>query len=109
LEPIGVFHDRKKGLSFLRNYHVARTMRQACKWAYPSPSHHLRVNILSIVPHSNRITAAVALKLGGASDEEIAFRLRWHIYSIPTYLRECFQQVGNIVQTTLMGAYRTSL
>jgi hypothetical protein len=28
---------------------------------------------------------------------------------VPTYLRECFQQVGDIVQTTLMGAYRTSL
>jgi hypothetical protein len=57
----------------------------------------------------NRITAAVALKLGGASDKEIAFCLWWHISSIPTYLGKCFQQVGNIVQTTLAGAYRTSL
>jgi hypothetical protein len=108
-EPIGVFHDRKKGLSFLRDYHVSKTMRQACQWAYPNPAHHLRVHILCIVPHSNRITAAVALKLGGAHDEEIAFRLRWHISSVPTYLRECFQQVGDIVKTTLLGAYRTSL
>jgi hypothetical protein len=77
--------------------------------AYPNPSHYMRVNIQSIVPHSNRITAAVSLKLGGASDEEIAFRLRWHVSSVPTYLRECFQQVGTLIQTTLSGAYRTSL
>jgi hypothetical protein len=51
----------------------------------------------------------VALKLGGASDEEIAFRLWWHISSVLTYLRKCFQQVSNIVQTMLAGAYRTSL
>jgi hypothetical protein len=69
----------------------------------------MRLNILQIVPHSNRITAAVSLKLGGASDEEIAFRLRWHVSSVPTYLRECFQLVGALVQTTLQGAYRTSL
>jgi hypothetical protein len=52
----------------------------------PNPAHHLRVNILCIVPHSNLITAAVALKLGGASDEKIAFQLRWHIASVPTFL-----------------------
>jgi hypothetical protein len=108
-EPIGVYLDSKKGLSFLRDYHVSTVMRQACIWAYPNPAHQLRVNILCIVPHSNRITAAVSLKLGGATDEEIAFRLRWHISSVPTYLRECFQQVGELVQTTLAGAHRTSL
>jgi hypothetical protein len=108
-EPIGVYFDTRKGLSFLRDYHVSKVMRQACIWAYPNPAHQLRVNILCIVPHSNRITAAVALKLGGATDDEIAFRLRWHISSVPTYLRECFQQVGEIVKTTLVGAHRTSL
>ncbi len=84
-------------------------MKSACLLAYPDPTHYMRVHIAQIVPHSNRITAAVSLKLGGATDEEIAFRLRWHISSVPTYLRECFQQVGAIVQTTLQGAYRTSL
>jgi hypothetical protein len=84
-------------------------MKKACVWAYPDETHYMRVHIDQIVPHSNRITAAVSLKLGGATDEEIAFRLRWHVSSVPTYLRECFQQVGAIVQSTLMGAYRTSL
>jgi hypothetical protein len=82
-------------------------MKKACLWAYHNPTHYMRVNIDQIVPHSNRITAAVSLMLGGAMDEENAFRLRWHVSSVPTYLRECFQQVGGIVQSTLMGAYRT--
>jgi hypothetical protein len=84
-------------------------MKRACVLAYPDPTHKMWVHIAQIVPHSNRITAAVSLKLGGAKDEEIAFQLRWHVSSVPTYLRECFQQVGTIVQTTLLGAYRTSL
>jgi hypothetical protein len=32
----------------------------------------MQVNLLSIVPHLNRM-AAVSLKLGGASEKEIAF------------------------------------
>jgi DNA-binding NarL/FixJ family response regulator len=70
----------------------------------------MRLNILQIVPHSNRNTAALSLKLGGATDKEIAFRLGWHVSSVPTYLQECFQLVGALVQTTpLQGAYQTSL
>jgi hypothetical protein len=108
-EPIGVFGSAVGKYAFLRDYHLTRVMRKACEWAYPDSNHYMRLNILQIVPHSNRITAAVSLKLGGASDEEIAFRLRWHVSSVPTYLRECFQLVGALVQTTLQGAYRTSL
>jgi hypothetical protein len=108
-EPVGVFGVTSRKFFFLRDYHISAIMKQACVWAYPDPSHYMRVHIAQIVPHSNRITAAVSLKLGGATDEEIAFRLRWNIASVPTYLRKCFQQVGAIVQTTLQGAYRTSL
>jgi hypothetical protein len=108
-EPIGVYYSSRQGSRFLRDYNVSKVMRQACMWVYPNPLHYMRVNIQSIVPHSNRITAAASLKLGGASDEEIAFRLRWHVSSVPTYLRECFQQVGTLIQQTLKGAYRTSL
>ncbi len=108
-EPIGVFGTAPKKFSFLRDFHISSIMKKACVWAYPDETHYMRVHIDQIVPHSNRITAAVSLKLGGATDEEIAFRLRWHVSSVPTYLRECFQQVGAIVQSTLMGAYRTSL
>ena len=84
-------------------------MKRACVVAYPDPTQYMRVHIAKIVLQSNRITAAVSLKLGGATDEDIAFLLRWHISSVPTYLRECFQQVGAIVHTTLQGLYRTSL
>jgi hypothetical protein len=69
----------------------------------------MQVHIAQIVLHSNSITANISLKLGGAKDEEITFRLRWHVGHVPTYLRECFQQVGTIVQTRLLGAYHTSL
>jgi hypothetical protein len=51
-------------------------MHLACVWAYPNLAHQLCINILCILPHSNRITAAVTLKLGGADDKEIAFRLQ---------------------------------
>jgi hypothetical protein len=108
-EPIGVYYSSRQGSRFLRDYNVSKVMRQACMWAYPNPLHYMRVHINSLVPHSNRITAAVSLKLDGTSDEEIAFRLRWHVSSVPTYLRECFQQVGASIQQTLAGAYRTSL
>jgi hypothetical protein len=107
-EPIGAF-GTVSSFSFLRDYHITRIMQKTCIWAYPNPNHEMRLQIKCIVPHSNRITAAVALKLGGASDEEIAFRLRWHVSSVPTYLRECFLQVGTVIQQALTGAYRTSL
>jgi hypothetical protein len=84
-------------------------MKRACVLAYPDPTHSMRIHIAQIVPHSIRITAAVSLKLGGAQDEEIVFRLRWPISNVPTYLRKCFQPVGSIVQRTLLGAYCTSL
>jgi hypothetical protein len=106
-EPIGAF-GTVSCCSFLRDYHITRIMQKSCIWAYPNPQHEMRLQIKCIVPHSNRITAAVALKLGGALDEEIAFRLRWHLSSVPTYLRECFQQVGTVIQQALTGAYRTS-
>jgi hypothetical protein len=72
-EPIGVYKSLQKGTCFLRDYNVSTVMQKTCVMAYPNPSHYMRVNIQSIVPHSNRITAAVSLKLGEASDEEIAF------------------------------------
>jgi hypothetical protein len=81
-EPIGAFGAINCSPTFLRDYHVSHIMRKACKWAYPSPTHYMRVHILNIVPHSKHITAAVSLKLGGASDEQIAFRLCWHIASV---------------------------
>jgi hypothetical protein len=108
-EPIGVYtKDATAVPSFLRDYHITPILRQMCVRAYPQPNHYLRIHIHRLVPHSNRVTAAVCLKMGGAPDEEIAFRLRWKVASVPTYLRECFQEVGSIMLSTLQGAFKTS-
>lgn len=88
----------------IRDYHVRDVMRQACRDAYPNPLHYCRIHINSIVAHSNRITAAVCLKMGGATDEEIAFRLRWHISSVPTYLRDCITSIDALMQQAIAGA-----
>jgi hypothetical protein len=79
-------------------------MRQACRDAYPNPLQYCRIHINSIVAHSNRATAAVCLKMGGATDEKIAFRLRWHISSVPTYLRECITSIDALMQQAIAGA-----
>jgi hypothetical protein len=84
-------------------------MKKACLWKYPDPTYYMRLHIEQIEPHTNCITATVSLKLEGAMDEEIVLQLRWHVSSVPTYFRECFQQVGAIIQSTLMGAYDTSI
>ena len=108
-EPMGVYlpHWSKSPIC-LRDYHITPILRAMCVLAYPDPSHYLRIHISRLVPHSNRVTAAVCLKMGGAKDEEIAFRLRWNVASVPTYLRECFQEVGTIMTSTLQGAFKTS-
>jgi hypothetical protein len=79
-----------------------------CVNAYPDPQHYLRLHIERLVPHSNQVTVAVCLQMGGASNDEIAFRLRWKVGSVPSYLRECFQEVGSIMLSTLQGAFKTS-
>jgi hypothetical protein len=108
-EPIGVYAtDQKMSYHFLWDYHITPILRRMCVRAYPNPQHYLRIHIHRLVPHSNRVTAAVCLKMGGAKDEEIALRLRWKVASMPTYLRECFQEVGSIMLNTLQGAFKTS-
>jgi hypothetical protein len=79
-----------------------------CVWTYVDPNHYLRIHIERLVPHSNRVTAAVVLQMGGASISDIAFRLRWNEASVPTYLRECFQDVGSIMEQAISGAFKTS-
>jgi hypothetical protein len=109
LAPVGVYSPPWSPTHhYLRDYHITPILRAMCVLAYPDPTHYMRIHILRLVPHSNRVTAAVCLKLGGAKDEEIAFRLRWNIASVPTYLRECFQDVGTIMTSTLQGAFKTN-
>jgi hypothetical protein len=107
-EPVGVYGGAKGQYYFLRDSHVRDILRLICIRTYPDPTHYLRVHILRLVPHSNRVTAAVCLQMGGATLADIVFRLRWHIASVPTYLRECFQEVGPIMEQAISGAFKTS-
>jgi hypothetical protein len=106
-EPVAVY-GRKQKYYFLKDTHVWDILRTICVRTYPDPTHYLQVHIVRLVPHSNRVTAAVCLQMGGADIPDIAFRLRWHVASVPTYLRECFQEVGQIMQQAIMGAFKTS-
>jgi hypothetical protein len=106
-EPLGVFTSSfSVPFTFITATTVTQVMHHACISAYPDPDHYLRRNMKCIVAHSNRATAAVCLQQGGAQNDEIAFRLRWKPGSVPTYLRDCFQAVGDILQQELTGAYR---
>jgi hypothetical protein len=107
-EPIGVFQTPLAiTFAFITAKTVTDVMHHACIVAYPDPQHHLRRNIKSLVAHSNCVTAAVCLQQGGASNDETAFRLRWQPGSVPIYLRDCFQAVGDTLQKMLVGAYRS--
>ena len=103
-EPLGQFRNLQGGVDCLRATHVTSIMRMACRLAYPNPAHYMRIHESRIVAHSNRVTVACCLKAGGATDEEIAFRLRWKPGSVPTYLRECFHGIGNIMSLAIQGA-----
>ena len=75
-EPIGVYGTSpSSSFYFLRDSHVWDELRHMCVRTYPNPNHYLRLHIDRIVPHSNRVTAAVCLDMGGASIDDIAFRL----------------------------------
>jgi hypothetical protein len=107
-EPLGQFRALGSSVnSLLQDSHVRDNLRLACRLAYPDPRHYCRIHILGLVAHSTRVTAALCLKLGGASDEDIAFRLRWHVSSVPTYLRECFNGIDEVMQTAITGVFRT--
>ena len=61
-EPIGVWSPSMTipfPYRFVRDSDVSRIMREACEHAYPDPAHYMRQHIQQIVPHSNRVTAAV--------------------------------------------------
>jgi hypothetical protein len=108
-EPVGQY--RRIGSStnsLLQDSDIRNNLRLACRLAYPDPRHYCRLHIQGLVAHSTRVTAALCLKLGGATDEDIAFRLRWHISSVPTYLRECFDGIDTAMKTAITGVFRTA-
>ena len=89
-------------------FHVTQTAQQTiqkkdmvCKRSYPDPNHHMRRAIKAVVTHSNRVTAAVYLKFLGLHNDEIAHKLRWDPSSVPTCLRDCWQDIGERIKTAL--------
>ena len=104
-EPLGVYRKGSRGrYTYLRSSEIIDVVREACRRAYPDPRHFLRVNIDRLVAHSNRVTAAVALKLQGWTEEEIADRIRWTVASVKHYLRECSQLIGDMTASAIAGA-----
>ena len=106
-EPIGQAKSKSGSITCVKDHHVRDIMRAACIRVYPDPNHYCRIHIKGIVAHSNWVTAAICLKMGGASDEEIAFRLRWQPGSVPPYLRESFHGITPIMQQAVWGAFMT--
>jgi hypothetical protein len=103
--PLGVFRADDSGVFlFIAGKDIQHVMRTACKAAYPDATHYMRIHITRLVSHSNRVTAAVALRAAGLSIEDIAHRLRWKAASVETYLRECYQAIGDITQKAITGA-----
>jgi hypothetical protein len=108
-EPLGQYRAITSSTnSLLRDYDIRDNLQLGCRLAYPNPNHCCRLHILGLVPHSTWVTSALCLKLGRAPDEEIAFRLRWNIASVPTYLRKCHCGINLIMQTAITGVYRAS-
>jgi hypothetical protein len=106
-EPIAQFRNGKGVTTCLHDNHVRHTMHKACIRAYPDPGHYCHVHIKGLVSHSNRVTAALCLLLGGASISDIAFGLHWKEGSVPTYFRECFLGIDVAMQQAIAGAYAT--
>ena len=104
-EPLAVYRKGTRGrYTYLRSSEIIQTVRDACVRAYPDPNHFLRLNSDRLVAHSNRVTAAVALKLKGWTEEAIADRLRWTVQSVKHYLRESSQLIGDMTASAIAGA-----
>lgn len=102
-EPLGVWSSDGTTYRFLKDREVTERMQTACLHAYPDPNHFMRANIKQVVTHSNRVTAAVCLQKGGATIQQIAFKLRWKPDSVEPYLRDCFDLVGGSLEQTIAG------
>ena len=113
IDPLACYHDvdDKKsklpewGYFYLRSSDIICVMRTAVDWAYPDPQNYMRLHREQVDCHSNRVTAAVALQLGGLCDEEIAFCLRWSVASVKHYLRDCNKAIGPLTQRVIAGSY----
>ena len=104
-EPICDFHTKKTPVpyTFLKDFDITLIMQEAIERAYPDPKYYIQIHIKRIVPHFNRVTAVVAFQQGSALNDKIEYKLRWHITSVPTYIRECWQGIGPILLKSLTG------
>ena len=94
-DPLAVFTDHKsQRYKYITSKDVIDVMRRACVAAYPDPTHYLRLHINSIVSHSNRVTACVALGAAGKNDDEIGWYIRWSPPSVRIYRRDACQALG---------------
>jgi hypothetical protein len=111
-EPIGQFRDvgtpHHQWRQCLKSKDVVWNLRSACILAYADESHYCRINCNRLVTHSNRVTAAVCLMIGGMSLDDIALRLRWKRDSVPTYLREHVAFIDRTMQGAIAGAFTTT-
>jgi hypothetical protein len=84
-------------------------MHAACTAAYPDPMHYMHLNIKCLVSHSTSVIAAVAFRAAGLSIQDITYRLRWKAASVETYLRECYQSIGNVTQKAVTSTMPPTL
>jgi hypothetical protein len=104
-EPVGVYRITTDGrYTFLRSSEIISVVREVCIATYPDESHFLRVHIKSLVAHSNRVTAAVALRRAGWDNNAIAHRLRWRPESVDHYLRELHSDIDALTAAAIHGA-----
>ena len=102
--PVGAFWDySSSSVSFLTAAPISKYLHAATIRAYPDELHQLRENIDALVPHSIRVTAAVALRAAGLEIPTIALRLRWKPESVATYLRDCWQDIGSLTHAAVRG------
>lgn len=106
--PIAVFCTKPGSptWTYLQSKDVVTIMQQACLDTYPDPLHYMHINYKLIHCHSNRVTAAVVMRLNGADYDQIAFRLRWSEESVKHYIRDCHQTIGEDMMLVLMGALK---
>jgi hypothetical protein len=105
-EPLGIIGvpHGDKPYQYLRSQQIITLLRKICLIAHPDKNDYHHQHVLSIVAHSNRVTAAVALWNIHVPIPEIAFRLRWREASVEHYLRECNKSIGDLTQKAITGA-----
>ena len=101
--PVGVFRALGS-FRYINGDRMSFFLKRICVAAYPDPAHYMRLHIGSLVSHSLRVTACVALAAAGLSHEEIAFRLRWSVPSVQFYLRDSEADVGRFTNAAVLGA-----